>query len=473
MDLDSNDYPHISYLNNRFHEFRYASLDSSGWHYDSIDAGTPVGWYSSLAFDSLGRTHVSYLDYGSEDLKYALKSDEKWHIETVDSIGSVGWDTSLELDSEGYPHISYYDKTNGDLKYAHMDISGWTLEVVDDGGDVGEQTDLILDSGGFPHIAYRDTSNHLVKFAFKDHNGWNIETVESEGDDGSYGVAIAFNQALNPCLSYGCSTYPDNGKLKYAWRNGTNWQIETVPDTKGFIESVSLQIDTNDFPNIAIESDLGLLQYAIKDQNGWQIEIVDSRDGAGRSPSLVLDPGNVPHISYGANGVFELRYAYRLSGGWEWETVQEGYIIYDSCISLNPNQEPVISYLSSECMLFCASKIDPYLEFHLPDHYFSPGENFYCILEFHTTKGKTFRQVPLFVLFELGGNFYCAPSFTDFDYYTVDITTEVQKFTVLESFKWPENAGYASGVYWYAGITNQQQTELISNLAFWSMNWGE
>ena len=474
MDLDSHDYPHISYLNSYCHDFRFAYQDSSGWHYDSIDAEKPVGWYSSLAFDSSGRTHLSYLDYGSEDLKYAVKSGQIWYTETIDSIGSVGWYTSLDLDSGGYPHISYYDKTNGDLKYAFMDFSGWTIEVVDQAGDVGERTSLILDSGGVPHIAYRDTSNHLVKFAFKDHNGWNTEIVDTEGGDGSYGISIALNQEFNPSISYGCSTYPDNGKLKYAWRDGTKWHIEVVPENKGFICSVSHQIDANGFPHIAIESDNAyLLQYAIKDQSGWHLEIVDHEDGAGRSPSLVLDSDNMPHISYGAEGVYELRYAYRLSTGWEKETVLKGYSAENSCIRMNPNQEPIISYIGSRCMLFCASKIDPYLEIYMPTHYVSPGDNFYCIIEAHTTKGKTFSQVPLFVLIELGGNFYCLPSFSEFDYYTVDITTDFQKITVLAPFRWPENAGYASGVYWYAAIANQQGTEMISNLAFWSLNWGE
>lgn len=47
-----------------------ASAD--GWFIETVDAGGDVGKYTSIDLDSSNYPHISYFDYSNGDLKYAL-----------------------------------------------------------------------------------------------------------------------------------------------------------------------------------------------------------------------------------------------------------------------------------------------------------------------------------------------------------------------------------------------------------------
>ena len=120
--LNSGGYPHVSYYDNTNVDLKYAYMDTSGWHIETVDSEGDVGRYTSIALDSGGYPHVSYHYFDDvldeSNLKYAYMDASGWHKETVDSDGDVGEWTSIALDSSDNPHISYYDDTNYDLKYA-------------------------------------------------------------------------------------------------------------------------------------------------------------------------------------------------------------------------------------------------------------------------------------------------------------------------------------------------------------------
>ena len=125
--IDRNDNPHISYYDQTDEDLKYARWIGSMWIIETVDIGeAPVGRagaYSSLALDSNDYPHISYLDRAGGHLKYAHWTGRAWNIDKVDSDGFVGWWTSMALDGVGNPHISYSDLgdmgfRNGALKYA-------------------------------------------------------------------------------------------------------------------------------------------------------------------------------------------------------------------------------------------------------------------------------------------------------------------------------------------------------------------
>jgi len=106
-----------------------SSVTRSLWSIETVDSDGNVGVFTSIALDTNGYPHISYLEVSNGDLKYAKWNGSEWSIETVDSDGDVGRSTSIALDTNDYPHISYYDSTNNDLKYAYY-ISEIPPEII-------------------------------------------------------------------------------------------------------------------------------------------------------------------------------------------------------------------------------------------------------------------------------------------------------------------------------------------------------
>jgi len=69
-----------------------------------------------------------------------------------------------------------------------------------------------LDRRGYPHISYYDSNNNALKFAYWDGSDWQIETVDNEGDVGTW-TSLALNDNGVVHISYYDNTNKD---LKYA-----------------------------------------------------------------------------------------------------------------------------------------------------------------------------------------------------------------------------------------------------------------
>lgn len=82
-------------------------------------------------------------------------------------------------------------------------------------------------------------------------------------------------------------------------------------------------------------------------------------------------------------------------------------------------------------------------------------------------------DIPLFAILDVYGELFFAPDYNDFSYFTIDDlqADDVQTFTVLPEFVWPEIEGTASGLYWYAGMTNPEMTELLGEMDMLAFGW--
>lgn len=79
----------------------------------------------------------------------------------------------------------------------------------------------------------------------------------------------------------------------------------------------------------------------------------------------------------------------------------------------------------------------------------------------------------MFVLLDVYGSYYFAPSFTSFDHYTLDLQSGMTSQDVIPAFTWPSGAGTASGVQFYAGMTDSGMTRIIGQYDRFEFGWSE
>ena len=89
------------------------------------------------------------------------------------------------------------------------------------------------------------------------------------------------------------------------------------------------------------------------------------------------------------------------------------------------------------------------------------------------TESETYNEVPLFVLLDVYGAYFFAPSYSDFDYYTITLEPGAAEKQILPEFAWPANVGSASDIVWLAAMTNAEISELFGAMDTWSFSWGD
>lgn len=189
----------------------------------------------------------------------------------------------------------------------------WVLETVD-ADDAGGYNSIALDSSDYPHISYCHpiaTYQSALKYAYKDGSGWHIETVEDNGMMGRHS-SIEVDQSDYPHISHFDDSKDD---LRYAYRTATGWFSETVDSVGG--RYTSLALDGSDYPHISHSA--GGLRYAYKDSGGWHLEAVDGTTM--NYSSIDVDGNGYPHIAYHSESLRQAKYAYKDGGGWNFEII--------------------------------------------------------------------------------------------------------------------------------------------------------
>ena len=216
--------------------------------------------------------------------------------------------------------------------------------------DIGWYSSLALDEDGYPHISYYDYSNGYLKYAYFDGSSWNVEIVDSDGNVGGY-TSIALDSNNYPHISY--FDY-GNGILKYTYWDGYKWCFEKVTsNNRGKVGMyTSIALDSDDLPHISY-CDYGkrTLNYAHFTGSRWDTKVVDNSaqmcafEYFGDYTSIAIDSKDLPHISYCDFENYDLKYAYFTGSQWKKEVVDsEGYVGQYSSIELDKYDNPHISY---------------------------------------------------------------------------------------------------------------------------------
>jgi parallel beta-helix repeat protein len=320
--LDDSNYPHIAYYQTAksgtdYPDLKYAYEDASGWHVETVDSVPPgSGYYVSLALDSSGNPHIVYKQQFGDNyvnmLKYAFKDASGWHVSILttsypeNTIGDDILYCNLVLYHD-QPRISFYNFTGGQLEYMYKNGTSWITEIVTSNG--GPWNSLALDSSGNPKISYYSVSSSSgltsLRYAQRTSTGiWQITIVDNSADDVGAWNSLALDSSGNPSISY---IYND-GSLRYAYWNGTQWISETVDSTAS--SSCKMVLNPSNSPIIIYrDSTSSNLKYAYKEGSNWVIHNIDAVNGAALWDSLTLNSEGVPYVSYETKTSY-LKYAY-------------------------------------------------------------------------------------------------------------------------------------------------------------------
>jgi len=228
----------------------------------------------------------------------------------------------------------------------------------------GSYSDLAYDSKGRLHLVYYDRDDKNLKYTVRSTNGaWSIVETIDNGFLVGFDPSIAITTTDRVGVAY---TNANNGDLKYAFHNGTNWEVQTV-DAKGSTGHYpSLAFSRNNGPVITyFDKTKGDLRMATSATNGFALTTIDSgtigTKDVGRFSHLVLDPSRPTAtkwaIAYEDTGGGRYRYAIQgaIAAG---EQLANGYTLFNldttttklggyTYLAFDPSNRPTVSYYDS------------------------------------------------------------------------------------------------------------------------------
>ena len=86
---------------------------------------------------------------------------------------------------------------------------------------------------------------------------------------------------------------------------------------------------------------------------------------------------------------------------------------------------------------------------------------------------ETLTDYPLFVILEIAGTYFFAPSFGDYDSYNREFVTGTSTVEVLPPFEWPEGAGNFDSAFVYAALVLPDISDLYGDMDVLEFGWSE
>lgn len=459
----------------------------AGWMIETIDTAGVTGQATSLVLSSMGEPHISYFDYTNNTLKYAVRSGSGWQVEFIEpGIDLIGERSDIILDNAGYPMIVY--EGYNDPKFAIKDSMGWHAMFVDTTGNYwGEEPSIDLDSAGSPHISFCKGSSKIYH-VFTDGDSWYAELI-AENTDGYHQETEIRVDANDEIHIVFLDLATNGGSIRYAHgMTGGSWTVESIATSIGYPGSGYIGFDLSQdlYPHISyFDSDDKSIRYA-HSGNNWAPEIVDTNAGAIPWTSLAMDSNGYPHIAYYFENTAirgDLRYARKDASGWTMQTIETGVYftgMYTS-IALDSGDNPHISYHDNSPSDLKYAYYQPEtcsqtgVSISMPSTIFHAGDSSSCTAMVCNASGQNLSGYPLFVILAIGSDYFFAPSFNQvFDNYSglyPSFATGSTTVTVLPEFMWPAVGGSASGLIWYAALTNPSMSALYGTLGTFTFGW--
>jgi alpha-tubulin suppressor-like RCC1 family protein len=333
LEVDSTGRLHAAYWDTSSSDLVYSTkIDGGAWQTQIIDQEGSVGKFTSIALDSDDNPHISYIDETNQELKYAKFNGTGWEISEIyndwmDITYGYPRETSIAIDSFDRPHIAYnvmayntsWSGWNYFVRHTFNNESGWeTSDVKDQNrnhnyGNTGRDVSLAINSTGEIFIIYHDDwddSLYVANMTMQNlpTDNWEIEKISTSagGLERSAALTIDTNDSLH--VAY----YDRSGAdLHYAYCSSmcdtnANWEITSDVDTSSnsIGRRVDIIVDFDNNPHIAhYDARQDDLEYAYcedtcSSSSSWYKRTMESGDNVGYMPSLVQDKNENIHFIY-------------------------------------------------------------------------------------------------------------------------------------------------------------------------------
>ena len=301
------------------------------WSFEIVDYSvSDSNQVSSIALDSNNRPAISYYDLlGDRYLRYVHKaSDGTWQYSTVDPTRGSGDYSSLQFNPvTGYPAISYisnlFPTTYPDLKFAQFNGTNWEVSgPLASGPNEVDPYDTSLAFNPItklPAIAYNAGTSGL---GFLEYDGasWGEGTVPLPWRNmNNEGAQLKYKDDGKPAILYGTKT-----ELELAIRD-TDWDITVVDNNypenaAGDHQNIGLEFDIHGNPHIVYMGE-GSLKYAFFNGTNWDVNVFGLHCGRA---DLELDNFGNPFIAYQRGS--DIYFGYKDGGDWTFDWfAPEGY----------------------------------------------------------------------------------------------------------------------------------------------------
>jgi len=276
------------------------------------------GWkYPSIALDAEGQPHVISSHFFGRLMYSRRHPTGGWQTEYFEEADDSYERASIAVAPDGAVDFLRSHPESTQFGYFEKNEKEWEYINLDTGAVVGKRPVLRLDSAGRVHIISVDTARHKVVYKRSDKKGVTWTTEELAGSYASY-VGLDLDQNDRPHIAV--YSYSDMALL-HGWKEGGNWQFETVEENLTEIVSyLCLELDHLDQLHLAyFENDLGMLKYATRKVDGWHIKNIIPYFYWANGVSLAVDPDGHVHISaelWGDTLWFSFLYASNALGFW-------------------------------------------------------------------------------------------------------------------------------------------------------------
>jgi hypothetical protein len=282
------------------------ALDGGGWDIITIDSG--FGDYASVKVDSTGAPHIAYRRYDlTSYLQYARPVSGgtgncgtfpgTYQCDTIDSGSGIGRYPSLALDSSDQPRIAYQDEGNNALRYAYQNGGVWTIrEILPTNAGTYASLAVDINNGDLPHIAHYDNVNGKLGYAVY---------VGSNGNCGFNSSNTKFEWQCDEIATMGTTTHPRTRDVSLALDKAGfpiiaySWYYGTPYSTRGFSWAR---------PAAA----LGLQSGSCGPLDLWLCEWIEDGTYSGDYSAVAIHPSGLATIAYSHGEFFSsLRVAYQ------------------------------------------------------------------------------------------------------------------------------------------------------------------